>query len=170
MWPFTFVSNLRSGAAQLKSRRYGVIEMQAGKLVGVHLRPWPKNISVFEIWLLGGRTHLQRPGDRCWLYYNQPMGHSTFLTLKYVVSHRDTTYRTFRGSLTVLDEIARLKNSHAALCEVSNSRISDRLLTRLGWESHVPDSKRRHFIKRYYGEFPNPQTAWKLEQKEEVGR
>jgi hypothetical protein len=161
MWlPFQTVADLRRGADVLRRRPYGVIEMVDEHLAGIHLRPWPKLISVAEVWWLGGRFHRQARGNRCLLYYNQPLGFRNFLTLKYVVSSGGTTLRTFRGALLVLDEIARLKRSDAALCEASNLRISDRLLRRWGWQRHVPDSDRRHFIKRFYGDYPPPAPEW----------
>jgi hypothetical protein len=58
----------------------------------------------------------------------------------------------------VLDEIARIKQTDAIVCDVRNARISDRLLRRWGWESHVPQSRRRHFIKRFYGEYPDTRS------------
>jgi hypothetical protein len=163
MWtPFQTVADLRQGAEVLRRRPYGVIEMIDERLAGIHLRPWPKTISVAEVWWLGGRYHRRRPGNRCLLYYNQPWGHRNFLTLKYLVSSSRTTMRTARGALLVLDEIARLKRSDAILCEASNLRISDRLLARWGWERHVLDSPRRHFIKRFYGDYPPVAPPWAL--------
>ena len=138
----------------LRRRPYGVILIEAGQLSEIRLRPWPKIISVAEISLLGNRFHNRHSGDRCWLYYNQPRQHRNFLALKYVVSSQGATYKTFRRSLVVLEKIAKIKRSDAIVCEVNNLRISDRLLTRLGWESHVPSSRRRHFIKRFYGTYP----------------
>jgi hypothetical protein len=40
------------------------------------------------------------------------------------------------------------------VCDVANSRLSDRLLTRQGWEKHKPQRWHRNFIKRFYGEYP----------------
>jgi hypothetical protein len=163
MWPlYQTVVDLWEKADILRRRPYGVIEMVDERLAGIHLRPWPRVVSAAEVRWLGGRFHLHRPGNRCLLYYNQPWGFRNFLTLKYVVSSRGATLRTFRGALVILDEIARIKQSDAALCEASNLRISDRLLNRWGWCRHVPDSDRRHFIKRFYGKYPAPDVAWAL--------
>lgn len=150
------IDDLVANAALLRRRRYGVIEMEDERLKAVHLRPYPKVISVSGVVVLGGRVHNMTEGNRCWLYYNQPVWHSNFLVLKYVVSSHNGTLRTFRGALVVLDEIARLKRSDAILCEVANLRISDRLLHRWGWQPHVRSSRRRHFIKRFYGHYPEP--------------
>ncbi len=71
---------------------------------------------------------------------------------------------TARASLycatLVLDEIARLKRSHAIVAEINNPRISDRLMERWGWERHCLSWRGRHFIKRFYGVFPAIPAAW----------
>jgi len=140
--------------APLRAWRYGVIEMAEGTLQAIHLRCWPKVISAWEVQWLGRFHHGQTTGNRCWLYYNQPRRHSNYLVLKYVVSQRGCTLETFRGALTVLDEIARLKQSDALLCDAWNARISDRLLARWGWQAHCQHRWHRHFIKRFYGHYP----------------
>ncbi len=150
------VTDLDAQAELLRRRRYGMIVTAQGQLVEIVLRPWPKFVSLAEILLWGNRFHQGQGGDRCWLYYNQPLRHGKYLALKYVVSGRTATLQTLRRNLIVLDQIARLKRSDAILCEASNLRISDRLLQRWGWEPHVPGSRRRHFIKRFYGTYPPP--------------
>jgi hypothetical protein len=140
----------------LRRARYGVIEIRDGRLAAIHLRAWPKIISVLEIEWLGRRRHREQPGDCCLLYYNQPRRHPNFLVLKYVVSNRDCTLATGRRALDVLDELARIKHSDALLCDVWNARISDRLLARWGWEPHCASRWHRHHIKRFYGVYPPP--------------
>lgn len=153
---FESAHDLVQDAEVLHRRRYGVIEVREDQLIGIWLRPWPKWISLPESTVLGRGFHRRREGNHCWLYYNQPRGHSSYLTLKYVLSARDTTLSTFRGALTVLDEIARIKGSDALLCDASNLRISDRLLARWGWEPHLASRWHRHHIKRFYGDYPPP--------------
>ncbi len=139
---------------RLRRARYGVIETREGRLWAIHLRAWPKVISALEADWLGRRYHDRRPGDRCLLYYNQPLGHSNYLALTFVLSHRDCTLATFRRSLAVLDEVARVKRSDAILCDAWNLRISDRLFARWGWQAHKPQRWHRNFIKRFYGAYP----------------
>lgn len=153
---FESTGDLQSDVDVLRRRRYGVIEVCDERLVAIWLRPWPKMISLPEIRFLGRGFHRRRPGNHCWLYYNQPRKHSSYLVLKYVLSARDTTLNTFRGALTILDEIARVKQSDALLCDASNMRISDRLLARWGWEPHLSSRWHRNHIKRFYGEYPQP--------------
>ncbi len=156
---FETVTDLTDGAERLRRRAYGVIEVGDGLFRRVVLRPYPKIISAPEIILLGGWHHRHRRGDRCLLYYNQPWRFPQFLALKYVVSTRQTTLRTFTRALAVLDEIARLKRSDALLCDVGNWRISTKLVGRWGWEPHCPSRWHRHYIKRFYGHYP-PRPKW----------
>ena len=151
---FESITDLEAGADVIRRRRYGVIEIVAGDLQSVSFRPWPKLISVAEIGWLGAATHQSRIGDRCVLYYNQPLRSPNFLALKYVVSNLGTNYRSFRQTLIVLDRIAQIKRTDALVCEASNQRISDRFLKRMGWERHLETSRRRHYIKRFYGVYP----------------
>jgi hypothetical protein len=151
---FETVTDLDRGAETLRKRRYGVIEMCAGRLVAVRLRPWPKFVSLYDALWLGEGFHRGAEADRCWLYYNQPRSAPSYLTLKYIISGKGCSFATFRRALIVLDQIAQIKRSDAIVCEASNPRISERLLRRWGWERHVPASRRRHYIKRLYGNYP----------------
>jgi hypothetical protein len=147
---FETITDLASGAELLRTRPYGIIEVIDGQFHQVRLRPFPKLVTPWDVFFHGGWYHRNWPGNRCLLYYNQPRAFRNFLALKYVVSARDTTLATFRRSLTVLDEIARLKQSDAILCDAANWRISGRLLTRWGWQSHAPQRWHRNYIKRLY--------------------
>ena len=98
-----------AGRETIRARRYGVIETIGGRLVAVHLRPWPKLLALPEILPLGPRYHAAGAADRCLLYYNQPRRLPNFLALKYMVSTLGTSFATFRAALTVLDAIAELK-------------------------------------------------------------
>jgi hypothetical protein len=144
------VTDFHAGAEIIRRRRYGVIEMANGGLVALHLRPWPKLISLGEIWLHEMLSRRARKADRCLLYYDQPLRFPKYLALKYVVSSRGATFRTVRGAALVLDEIARIKQIDAIVTNVWNRRISERLLRRWGWERHLLQSRRRHYIKRFY--------------------
>ena len=142
----------------LRRARYGVIETHQGRLVSILLRGWPKIATALEASLSGQSCHRSRPGDRCWLYYNQPRAFPNFLALAYVVSQRDCTLATLRRAMEVLDDVARVKGTDAILCDAWNPRISDRLLARSGWEPHKPTRWHRHFIKRFYGVYPADRT------------
>jgi len=156
---FDSITNLKEGAELLRRRRYGVIEVAEGRLQRIVLRPVPKVISAPKVLLLGEWRHRHRSGDCIRLYYNQPWGYSNFLVLKYAESGRETSFGTLAGALAVLDEIARLKQSDALLCDVMNRRITARLFSRFGWEPHCPTRFHSHYIKRFYGVYP---TASKM--------
>jgi hypothetical protein len=109
--------------------------------------------------MLGESWHSWLSGNRLWVYYNQPLGYSNFLAVRYVISSRNCSYATARTAARVLDEIARIKGTDALLCDVAFSRISDRLLVRWGWCPHKPQRFHRNYIKRFYGVFPPAMIA-----------
>jgi hypothetical protein len=149
-WFNTTVVDWDAGREKLLRGRYGVIDTADGRLVAVHLRPWPKLLSWPEIWPVGDDGE----SDRCYLYFNQPRRYSNFLALKYVVSTHGASYASCRAALLALDRLAELKRIDALLCDAANTRISDRLLRRFGWAPHKPQRWRRNFIKRFYGVYP----------------
>jgi hypothetical protein len=150
---FETIFDIQPFEQKIKSRPYGMIEVEDGQLLAIHLRPWPKLISAVEATWIGGWKHKRDRKNRCLLYYNQPMAHRNFLTLAYIQSTLGTSFKTFRKSLLVLDHVAMLKRSDALLCEATNERIPDRLFRRWGWEPHLEQSKKRHWIKRFYGDY-----------------
>jgi hypothetical protein len=151
---FETVIDLQQEAETLRRRPYGVIEVVDGRLRRVMLRPFPKIVTVPGILLIGGWRHGHRQGDCLRLYFNQPRRFRNFLVLKYIESNRNTSMATVTKALAVLDEIARLKRSDALLCDVSNLRITTKLIGRWGWVPHNPSRFHRHYIKRFYGCYP----------------
>jgi hypothetical protein len=151
---FETVTDLQEGAEKLRRRPYGVIEVVDGRFHQVVLRPFPKIVTAPGILLIGGWRHEHRQGDRIRLFYNQPRRFGNFLVLKYIESDRNTSLATLNQAMAALDEIARLKGSDALLCDVSNWRISTKLIGRWGWEPHNPSRYHRHYIKRFYGCYP----------------
>ncbi|HEV3341865.1 MAG TPA: hypothetical protein VG125_15975 [Pirellulales bacterium] len=134
--------------AVVRRRRYGLIETSGDRLERISFRPLPKLAAPFDLpW--GRLVHRSAGGNRCWLYFNQPRGLEQFLALKLVVSTRQATLACFRGALEALDEVARIKQTHAIVCDAAYWRISDRLLARWGWLPHKPQPWHRNFIKRF---------------------
>lgn len=156
--PWETARDLDADAAVIRRRRYGVIEIVDGRLERIVLRPWPKLLCTPEWWPSAGETlpHDGAPLDRCRLYYNQPRSAPRYLALKYIVSTYRASFASFSRALHVLDAVARIKQSDAIVCEAFNERLSERLLARYGWERHLPTSRRRHYIKRFYGNYPEP--------------
>ncbi|PQO42723.1 hypothetical protein [Blastopirellula marina] len=151
------LDNLNAAADLVRRRRYGIIRVTGGKFHSLSFRPWPKLISRFEIVTLGRWKHAQG-GDDCRLFYNFPVTSPGFLTLAYIESTSQTSWKSLRRSAEVLDWIAEIRGANASVCELSNEKLSTRLMQRAGWEPHCQHLTGRHFIKRYYGEYP--QHAW----------
>jgi hypothetical protein len=138
----------------IRAGRYGVIETSAGQLQAIHLRPFPKLLAWPDFWPVHSHYHAGGSADRCLLYYNQPRSCPNYLALKYLVTTGGTSYATVRAAAATLDAIAAAKQIDAILCDVANSRLSDRSLMRQGWEKHKPQRWHRNFIKRFYGTYP----------------
>ncbi len=151
---FQHISDPALAENAIRRRRYGMIQIGGGQFDHITFRLWPKLVSGIEAtrWdrHRGGRSALP---DRCRLYYAQPWSAPDFLALNYVCSTSGTTLATFRMALRMLDHVARVKGSDAIVCEAFNVKISDRLFRRWGWEQHLLASRRRHWIKRFYGDW-----------------
>lgn len=162
---FESVSSPLDDRQLIQSRRYGTIEVVSGELHRIRLRPWPRHGYVWEAkWLSGWKA---RVGDRdtCRLHYKQPIGHQRFLALSYIESTLDTRWKSVRTAMETLDTIAFIKQSNAIVTEVTNARVTDRLMERLGYERHLESSGGRHFIKRFWGQYPD----WIVQQFESAG-
>ncbi|MEM7473877.1 MAG: hypothetical protein AAF483_02735 [Planctomycetota bacterium] len=153
------VVHVAEQAEYLKARRCGRIVVERGRLDAVYGRWWPHETSLLEVYW--DRWRRNYTSDRCELFYHAPWGSSRYLTLSYVRSGPETSLSTFYAATLVLDEIARLKDSNAIVCNVTNVRISDRLMTRWGWVTHCESWKGRHFIKRLYGKHPEIPGVWR---------
>ncbi len=150
---FETITDLSAGADVIRRRPYGMIEAAYGRLVAIRFRPWPRWVSLPEV-VIGNWLHDRRGGDRCRLWFNQPRRFPNYLAVPYMLSGRGTQLATFWAALDALDEIARLKRTDALLADMLNFRISARFLARQGWEPHKPSRWHRHYIKRFYGEYP----------------
>ena len=148
------IRDIEANQETLRKRPYGVIEAVKGQFVRIQLRPWPKYASLVEAHWWRAMKSKRHERDVCRLFYNQPMGHRNYLTLSYVESSLNTQLKTFYKALDVLTQIAFIKRSDAILAEVTNQKITDRFMTRRGWERHREQSSQRHWIKRFYGSYP----------------
>lgn len=153
------VTDISAMAPQLSARRAGHIVVHGGKLVAVFGRWWPYlGNHLRAAW---DQRFRKTEDDRCELFYHAPLSATQFLTLSYIHSGERTSIASVYAATLVLDEIARLKGALAIVCNVTNDRISDRVLARLGWESHCQNWSGRHFIKRFYGRYPSIQGTWR---------
>ncbi len=158
-WGLPPVTHVARQHHVLRSRRVGRIVTQAGKLEGVYGRWWAHGGNMLQVqWDLLVRSI---PRDRCEIFFHVPLSAPSFLTLDYIHSGPGTSLSTFYAATLVLDEIAKLKQTSAIVCNVTNHRISDRLFQRWGWQAHCLNWKGRHFIKRLYGEYPEIPVRWR---------
>ena len=147
------VSDPIANAEKIRRWQCGRIVMQGGRLVEVQHRLTCGSVSMAQVWW---QAKYGRDDDNlCWLDYHQPLGMPQFLTLDYIRSGRHAGYKTFVGACHVLDEIARIRSAQAIVAHVTNQSISDRLLTRLGWQRHLEHWKGRHWIRRFYDGYPD---------------
>jgi hypothetical protein len=154
IWLPQTIREMEAGGQRLKERSHGVVETAFGELRAIHLRPWPKVVSLTELWPMGPRYHARGAHDRCLLYFNHPRRMPNFLALRYVVTTTGTSYRTFRAALVALDAIAEIRGIDAIVCDAANMRLSERFMRRMGWEPHKPQRWHRNYIRRFYGVYP----------------
>jgi len=156
---FNKVTSIREGHQILTDKPYGMIEASGGDFSFVQIRRFPKLVSVAEAMWVGGFSHNRIRRDRVQVFYNQPRGHRNFIVAKYAVSDLGTTLATMRASFRAFMEIARLKRADAALCQVISKRVTDRIMKYWGFVPHNPNARGRHYIRRFYGEYPD-YTDW----------
>ncbi|MEM9644484.1 MAG: hypothetical protein AAF989_05785 [Planctomycetota bacterium] len=152
MFSRAFVQNPLDSQDDIRKWSRARIVMRDGKLDRIVRRRFTGSVSVAQVWY---QAKFRRPeGDVCYLDYHQPGRMHGVLTLDYILSGDQATYRTFVGACHVLDAIARIRESLTIVAHVSNRSISDRFLNRLGWESHLEHLSGRHWIKRFYDGYP----------------
>jgi len=142
----------RIDASAIRIWKNGRIVVRGGELVAIHRRLIPWSSCMARVWWQAKF----RPGDvdECVLDYRSSRS-GGFVVLQFIRSGPSTQLATFRRACQILDEVARLRQCVAILAHVSNDAISDRLLTRWGWERHALDMAGRHWIKRFYNGYPN---------------
>lgn len=156
---FSWIEDIESQRQRVRDARYGMIESIDGQFRQLQLRPWPKLVSGVEAFWIGGATHARKRHDRVRFWYSQPRSHNKYLILSYAVSGLGTTTLTLRAALRVLDRIAEFKQCDAILCEASNKRLNDSIMKYWGFERHMPNARRKHYIRRFYGNFPGTEAG-----------
>lgn len=132
--------------ASLLGIRHGVLLAESGEIRGVSQRYFGYQASYWESWW--DRTFRIRRGDRVWLHYSWLEPEREFISLKYVVSARETSLRTVHRALSGLQQIATLGQAYAIVCSISNPRLHDGVMQRFGYERHAFRVPGNHFILR----------------------
>ncbi|MCC6510378.1 MAG: hypothetical protein IT423_14840 [Pirellulaceae bacterium] len=154
----SLATDLQADAGRLEKWGAGRIVTANGRLRFVQRRWIPYRAHRLGVWW-DMRQRLST-AVQCELLFHHRWGNPDFLVLSYVKSHARASLASLYCASLALDEIARLKRSHAIVAEINNPRISDRLLERWGWERHCLSWRGRHFIKRFYGVFPAIPEVW----------
>jgi hypothetical protein len=162
------VTEISIDADKVRSWRCGQIVVRDGELVTVHRRFFGASASIVQvIWQAGwGRSN----NSQCVIDYHSPLGMPGFITLDYIRAGQTAGYRTFRQAVRVLEQIAQIKKVHAIVAHVTNPLITDRLLTRLGWERHCLNWKGRHWIRRFDHSNTVGRTRWPTVTRDESER
>jgi hypothetical protein len=141
-----FVTDVSESAYQIKSWHYGEIELREGKLHRIYPRWWPRIGSAWESMV---DSYIRRlPEDHCRVYYAFPLRSPGFMSVLYAYSGPRTSYKTLLRGVTAVEEIARLRNVQAIVCQATNPRLNERLMSRLGYVRHAHSLGSNHYIKR----------------------
>lgn len=155
---YPVVERIAGSESKLEAWRCGRIVTAGGRLKFVQRRWLGYRASLWRVaWEQRFRPE---SAITCELFYHHGWMSSDFLVLGYVRSHPQASLASFYCATLVLDEIARLKRSHAIVTELSNPRLSDRLMKRWGWDQHCLTWPGRHYIKRFYGTYPSLPENW----------
>ena len=158
-WGLPPVVDMRAQRQWLIDRRQGCIVIRQSELPTIFGRWWAYTGNLLAVAMDSRWRRIEC--DACELYFHESRWAPGFLTLDYVRCGPGTTLSTFYAATLVLDEIARLKKSSAIVANVTNSRISERLMTRWNWHRHCLGWYGRHYIKRFYGQYPAIDPVWR---------
>jgi hypothetical protein len=142
------VIDSRSLVAEAVSEvRAGMIQSDASGETLVFGRHWPHWGSQLGVWI--DQRFPRLPDDTCRLFFSRPRNCPGFIAFNYGVSGPQTHLRTCIHALQALHRIADLIDARAIVCHASNSRLSDKVMGRWGYERHAKHLAGRHFIKRF---------------------
>lgn len=96
------------------------------------------------------RRFRRGPADCCYLDYRATRHKPGYLTLDYIRTGPQTSFKTFRRAVCALDVIAARLQSVAIFTEVCNPELSPRLLKRWGWEPLHNKTRHQLWVKRLY--------------------
>jgi len=133
-------------ADELQACNYGEVLLSHGELVAIYPRWWPKIASRWEA--IQHTLLRSLPEDVCRAYYAFPRRAPGYMTVIYAHSGPNTHYRTLYRGVKVMEDIARLRNTKAMVCESVNARVDERLLNRWGYVKHAVSLGGNHYIKR----------------------
>ena len=140
------VHSIEQNRESLRSWRYGEIEIANGQLTSIYPRWWPRLGSRWESYW--DRYNRKLPTDFCVAYYAFPRSAPGYMSLLYARSGPSTQYKTIYRAVFTLEQIAKLRNSNAIVCEMISERGTERLMNRWGYVRHALSLGDNHYIKR----------------------
>ncbi len=152
-------SSVASHVSQIERLRWAQVVTTNSGLEAIQDRWWPYSGNLMRAYW--DQRFRSCQSDRCELFFRRCLAAPRILVLDYVRSGPKTSLSTFYAATLVLDEIARIQQANALVCHLTNVRLSDRLLRRWGWERHCEQWRGRHYIKRFYGDYPPISQVWR---------
>jgi len=141
-----YVNSIHGHRDLIRAWRYGEVELSNGEFVGIYARWWPRFGSQWETWQETYNPTL--PPDSCRAYYAFPRKAPGFMSVLYARSGPSTQYKTIYRAVNAMDEIAKLRDAQAIVCQMVTERGSERLMKRWGYVRHAFSLAGNHYIKR----------------------
>lgn len=145
-WGLPAVSSISGNETHIAGWRYGTVVLRNGHVAILQARWWPRWGTLWGA--ISDRVVRTLPEDECRFYYSFPRSAPGFLSLLYVHAGEKTTYRTFHRGIETIDAIARLRKARGIVCQVTNDRLTDRMMNRWGYVRHAENLGDGHYIRR----------------------
>jgi hypothetical protein len=145
-WGMPAVTALAGNEERVSKWRYGEVVLRNGRVVSIQARWWPRWGTVWGAMV--DRVVRSLPEDECRFYYSFPRSAPGYMSLLYVHAGEKTYYQTFHQGIEAMDAIAGLRKARAIVCQVTNDRLNDRMMTRWGYVKHAENLGDNHYIRR----------------------
>ena len=140
------VDSIHGNQDLIRTWRYGEVELFNGEIVAIYPRWWPRFGSQWESWQ--DSFHCTLAADSCRAYYAFPQRAPGFMSVLYARSGPGTQYKTIARAARAMDEIARIRDAQAIVCQMVSERGTERLMKRWGYVRHAFSLGDNHYIKR----------------------
>ena len=140
------VSCIAGNESTINAWTYGELEFCDGRLISIRPRWWPR---IGSTWESMQDSYLRNVPNKVLIaYYAFPLRSPGFMSVLYAHSGPETQYKTILRAVLTVDEIARLRNAQAIVCQTVSARATERLMSRWGYVRHAITLGNNHFIKR----------------------
>lgn len=146
-WGLPAVLSIAGNEKLISEWRYGAIALRHGDITSIQARWWPRWGTLWGA--MSDRVVRTLPDEECRFYYSFPRSAPGYMSLLYVHAGEKTTYRTFHRGIVAVEEIANLRKARGIVCQVTNERLTDRMMTRWGYSKHAESLGNNHYIRRW---------------------